>query len=162
MIAYVQTARCRMVQPIPGPLKIWRTPGVLLPERPELFAFSRNYPWLQRSILLKVTSSSWGSLYPMTVICEGIMPHMPCPKSWQLWRGNPVLKFPMGSAEAFVETTAQPNFSLQSFPSLSPGRLIPRTHSLISFLHVDLHLTVCFLGTQPVSVAISNSPRRGR
>lgn len=76
--------------PIPGPLQIWRTPGVLLPESPELFAFFRNYPWLQRSILLKVTSSSWGSLYPMTASCEGIMPQMPCPKSWQLWRGIPV------------------------------------------------------------------------
>lgn len=44
-------------------------------------------------------------------------------------KGHPSIKAPHGVSWGFVETTARSNFSFQSFPSLSPGMLIPRTSS---------------------------------
>lgn len=100
-------------------------------------------PSAEKSCLVKVTPVPQGQPASNSWSVGGYKCLVHHPNSGQLWRAIPSSLLPLGSAEAFLVTALQPNFSLCPIPLPSLTGVNPII-SLINFLRVNLLLRGCF------------------
>lgn len=85
----------------------------------------------------------------MTDLCRSVKAYTSHGNSGQLQRVISSLELLVGLVKASTETALQLNFSFcQTLPPSHPlpSIVLIQEHTLINFLHANLHCRVCFLG----------------